>query len=203
MKIIFSLSILVGFLHINILNAQDNRFQIGGTLGTSFNNTKSDQTSFMDSKSYNFSSSVMFGYYLSKNFVLGTKLSSSIDYSHSDNNSINTKTTSNNWFVSPFIKYYLNDVFFYSQLSIGKSFYKYDGKIIDAITGDYYDYKNENKFLIYGGSIGMGYRINLSGRTSFEPEISYNYFKFSGMEEDDIDYKTGGLHFTIGMIYNW
>lgn len=198
-KLLFSFLIFYALTVIS-LKAQNDKFLVGGVIGTSFANDKYESNTSSKNTDFDFSTSIVFGHFLIENLVIGSELTFNTGVSKSERN-LNSKTITTDWILSPFVRYYLSELFFQLQFNAGKSTYENSGSIyFDNVLEEFYSKSNHT---IIGGSLGIGYNIKLSDKIFIEPQIRYSVNRYKNKYNDRSDYTKSGLKFYGGLIYRW
>ncbi|MCG8582557.1 MAG: outer membrane beta-barrel protein [Bacteroidales bacterium] len=176
---------------------QDQKYLVGGALGTSFENEKTIDSDVIDSKQTNFAITGLFGYFITNRFVLGTELT--FEITKTNNKGVNpSETKSLDYVFSPFLRYYFNQAFIQAQGNFGKSDYSHNGDLY--FLNDYYDINVENIHNIFGWGAGIGYDFNITNKLLLEPIIKYNSNKHTD-KVDDFDLKRNGLSLHVGLVF--
>ena len=166
------------------------------------------------------------GYFISDKMMLGLGFNtSSINDDDKDPSvspvdelviELTDNTTSNDLLLTPFLRYYLSDAFYFSGgINIGSSTYNTIDKEgswgIDQDGDDFYlgdnVYTSESSQSSFGLSLALGYTLSWNDKICFEPSISLN--TSSGLEDNKtivetvsqtIDANTGNLVTTITSV---
>jgi outer membrane protein len=134
-----------------------------------------------DSKGHYLSISPWAGYMVIDNLAIGTGLE--FQNSGSKNTISNSKSTSNGIFLTPFVRYYLDQgIFFMGQYGFGSS------KSKNEINGNVATNKNNSSLY----RLGVGYAARVTPTVLFEPTIGY-YGASNGNNN-----KSGGLFISGG-----
>lgn len=149
--------------------------------------TKTDNTTTTTDKSTSFSLSPMAGYFVIDNLAIGASLNLSVESSKDENT--DTEFKSNGLSFGPFVRYYFEPGFFAEgQVSFGSG--KTETIRTNATT--------ENKYGIFGFSLGAGYAAFISDNIAIEPSLSYvsNSLKPEG---SDTKFITSGIVLSVGI----
>ena len=201
-KILIFLVLFSG-LSIKNIFAQDSKFLFGGSIGFGYSSDKSNETSsfFGDSKTINISTSPMFGYSITDNFVIGIALENNLNNTTYDGQTYDYMKQSD-YLLSPFVRYYINSpLFIHGQGNFGGSKQETKGDIyIEGIGQQSLDSKSKSSVVGFG--LGVGYDIELSDNVKLEPLVKYifNNYKY---KEGGVDYKNSNIIFNLGLIYRF
>ena len=196
MKKTVVLTILLACIGIQTFG-QDQKFLVGGSLGTNFDKEETINNDLIDSKRTNLAISGLFGYFLTSRFVIGTELT--YEKTKTNQNGVSSsETKSLDYVFSPFLRYYFNQAFIQAQGNFGKSDYNYNADLY--IIDNNYNVDVENVYNILGWCVGIGYDFSLTNRLLLEPIIKYNSNKHTD-KINDLDLKRNGLTLHVGFVF--
>jgi outer membrane protein len=189
-KTIFTLLVVFGSFGA-FAQFEQGTMLVGGDFGLEFTTQKAKgngQTSTLG-KSSEFSFNPDFGYFVIDNLAVGANLGLSLTSYKSDGSAY--KYTTNSLTVGPFVRYYFPvKIFLQGNLGIGTM------KSKDDNNGDI----DENKYSVFGTSLGAGYALMLNDNVAIEPLIGYQSIsqKDKSTGAPDGKYVDSGIFVRVG-----
>jgi outer membrane protein len=164
---------------------------VGGEFGVGFSTskTKFDGRTDTNGKSTDFTLNPNFGYFIIDNLAVGAELGVMLNSYKPENT--DGKSTETALTFGPFVRYYFPvKIFLQGSAGIGTS------KTKDDYNGDV----DEDKFSIFGSSLGAGYAIMLNDNVALEPMVGYESIAYKNKTSGEPAYKNvnSGLFLRLG-----
>jgi outer membrane protein len=173
-----------------LVDAQISRgtMMIGGSVEFNSEKYKTEENGQTDTNvtSTSFTLSPEFGYFVVDNLALGAGIG--LYNTVSKNNAADSKNVNTGIAVTPFVRYYLGNVFFHGQAGFGSGKNNYERP----------GFESEGKSSFTNWNLGAGYAIFLNDNVAIEPTLGYqsSAVKYDGSDEKSI---TGGLYLRVGI----